>query len=84
MTFIPLARRPKAIDMTDAEAMIVNYDPESEEFKRIAAQSMEKESHCMYGPSFLVFRAEIQPFPGVLLRQQVGPEQGQEIIPTCP
>ena len=48
---IPLARRPKAIDMTDSEAIIVNYDPETEEFKRIAAQSLEKESHCMYGPA---------------------------------
>lgn len=52
---IPLARRPKAIDMTDSEAIIVNYDPDTAEFKRIAATSLEKESHCMYGPSFLVF-----------------------------
>ncbi len=51
---LPLGRRPKAIDMTDTDAVIVNYDPESDEFKRIAAQSLEKESHCMYGPSFLV------------------------------
>src|ERR1039458_10043722 len=50
-----LARRPKAIDMTDTDAVIVNYEFHSEEFKRIAAESMEKESHCMYGPSFLVF-----------------------------
>ena len=47
---MPLARRPKAIDMTDTDAVLVNYDPESDEFKRIAEQSMEKESHCMYGP----------------------------------
>ena len=51
---IPLARRPKAIDMTDTDAVISNYDPDSEEFKRIAATSLDKESHCMYGPSFLV------------------------------
>ena len=51
---IPLARRPKAIDMTDTDAVLVNYDPDSEEFKRIAAASLDKESHCMYGPSFLV------------------------------
>lgn len=50
-----LARRPKALDMTDTEALIVNFDPDSDEFKRIAAQSAEKESHCMYGPSFLVY-----------------------------
>jgi len=51
---LPLGRRPKAIDMTDTDAVLVNYDPESDEFKRIAATSLEKESHCMYGPSFLV------------------------------
>jgi hypothetical protein len=52
---IPLARRPKAIDMTDDEAIIVSYNPDSAEFRRIAAASLEPESHCMYGPSFLVF-----------------------------
>jgi hypothetical protein len=52
---IPLARRPKAIDMTDNEAIIVNYDPTSAEFQRIADTSLERDSHCMYGPSFLVF-----------------------------
>jgi hypothetical protein len=50
-----LARRPKALDMSDREAIITSFDPESTEFKRIAAQSMEKESNCMYGPDFLVF-----------------------------
>lgn len=50
-----LARRPKALDMSDKEAIIVSYNNESQEFKRIAAKSMEKESNCMYGPSFLVF-----------------------------
>jgi hypothetical protein len=59
---IPLARRPKAIDMTDDEAIIVSYNPDSDEFKRIAAQSMEAESHCMYGPSFLVFERETASF----------------------
>ncbi len=39
---IPLARRPQAIDMTDDEAIIVCYDPDSEAFKRIAAKSLEK------------------------------------------
>ena len=52
---IPFARRPQAIDMTDDEAIIVCYDPDSEAFKRIAAKSLDKESHCLYGPSFLVF-----------------------------
>lgn len=54
---LPLARRPKAIDMTDMEALVISYDMESEEFKRIAAKSTESDSHCQYGPSFLVYGA---------------------------
>ena len=79
---LPLGRRPKAIDMTDTDAVIVNYDPESDEFKRIAAQSLEKESHCMYGPSFLVIEREHRPFPRILLRQQEHPQRGQEALPV--
>lgn len=52
---IPFARRTKAIDMSDKDAIIVSYDMNSDEFKRIQAQAQEKESNCMYGPSFLMF-----------------------------
>ncbi len=78
---IPLARRPKAIDMTDNEAIIVNYDPDSEEFKRIAAQSLEKEVALHVRPVVPRLRAEHRPLPGVLLRQQVQPQRGQEDLP---
>jgi hypothetical protein len=49
-----LARRPKAVDMSDSDEIITSFDPESVEFKRIAARSLVKEANCMYGPSFLV------------------------------
>jgi len=49
-----LARRPKALDMSDKDAIIGNYDMESDEFKRIADASAGQDSGCMYGPSFLV------------------------------
>jgi hypothetical protein len=52
---IPFARRPKALDMSDKDALVASYDPNSDEFKRIAAKSAEKESSCMYGVEFLVF-----------------------------
>jgi len=52
---LPLARRPKAIDLKDTENVVAVYDVNDPEFKRIQAQSAEKESGCMYGPSFLVF-----------------------------
>jgi len=52
---IPLARRPKAIDLSDTENIVVVYDVNDPEFKRIQTQSAEKDSGCMYGPSFLVY-----------------------------
>jgi hypothetical protein len=51
---LPLARRPKAIDLGDKDAIVVDYDMASDEFKRIADAAMEQDSGCMYGPSFLV------------------------------
>lgn len=50
-----LARRPKAIDYGDREAIIETFDPTSAEFQRIAEESKEKDSSCMYGPSLLLF-----------------------------
>ncbi|MHB9044431.1 MAG: hypothetical protein ACYC35_00675 [Pirellulales bacterium] len=52
---LPLARRLKALDLSDKEAIISNYDPASDDFKDIAARSNESDSGCMYGTSFLIF-----------------------------
>ena len=52
---IPLARRPKAVDLNDKEAISTSYDVESTEFKRIRAKAATKNSGCMFGPSFLVY-----------------------------
>jgi hypothetical protein len=81
---IPLARRPKAIDMTDSEAIIVSYDPDTEEFKRIAAQSMEKESHCMYGPSFLVFERSTASFLEFFCGNKSSRSEAKKIYPYLP
>jgi len=51
---LPLARRPKAIDLSDKDAVVCNYDMTSDEFQRIADASMGQDSGCMYGPSFLI------------------------------
>jgi len=59
---IPFARRPKAIDLSDTEAITTNYDMESDEFQRIADESLKKDSGCMYGPSFLVYERSTNRF----------------------
>lgn len=49
-----LARRPKALDMSDVEAVVSSYDPNSDLFKDIQARSAEQDSGCQYGVSFLI------------------------------
>lgn len=81
---IPFARRPKAIDMTDKENLIVVYDNNSADFKRIAAQSLEKESHCMYGPSFLVFERATGRFYDFFCGTKSMRNEAKKIYPFLP
>jgi hypothetical protein len=50
---IALARRPKALDMSDKDAIVVSYDAKSPTFQDIKARSGEQNSGCMWGVSFL-------------------------------
>jgi hypothetical protein len=53
---IPFAWRPKALDTSDPSNTVVNYDPTSAEYKRIASESeVEGNTGYMYGVTFLVF-----------------------------
>ena len=79
-----LGRRPKAIDMTDKEAIIVVHDNNSEQFQRIAAQSAEKESHCMYGPSFLVFERSTGKFYEFFCGSKSTRTEAKKIYPFMP
>ena len=60
--FVVLARRAKAVDLSDTSDIITSYDPNSDEFKRIANQSAVKDSGCMYGVSFLVYERQSNRF----------------------
>ena len=50
---IPWAFRPKAMDVSDREAIVTSFDVNDDEFKRI--QGAPKDSGCMWGPVFLVY-----------------------------
>jgi len=54
-----VAYRPKALDMS-GEAVLSDYDAESELFTQIAAKAKRPNSHCMTGPEFLVWVASEQ------------------------
>ena len=49
---IPIAYRPKGLDVSYKDAIIAVYDTEDPEFQRIKAAP--KNTGCMWGPSFLV------------------------------
>jgi hypothetical protein len=52
---LPLARRVKALDMSDSDNIVSVYDPADPEFARIQEKAGGKDSKCMFGVSFLVF-----------------------------
>jgi hypothetical protein len=81
---LPLARRPKAIDMTDMEALVISYEPESEEFKRIQAQSLQTDSHCQYGPSFLVYERSTGRFLEFFCGNKSSRRESGKIFPFLP
>jgi len=81
---LPLARRPKAIDMTDMEALVISYDPGSEEFKRIQAHSLEADSHCQYGPSFLVYERSTSRFLEFFCGNKSSRRESGKIFPFLP
>ena len=81
---LPLARRPKAIDMSDMEALVISYDMESEEFKRIAAKSTESDSHCQYGPSFLVFERSTKRFLEFFCGNKSSRIEAKKLFPFLP
>ena len=81
---LPLGRRPKAIDMTDMEALVISYDMESEEFKRIAAKSTESDSHCQYGPSFLVYERSTKRFLEFFCGNKSSRIEAKKLFPFLP
>lgn len=55
-------RRPKAMDMSDTQNLIIVYDRSNTEFSRIEEESATKDSGCMYGTAFLVYERNTKTF----------------------
>jgi hypothetical protein len=58
---LPLAWRPKALDMT-GDTPLSCYDEKSATFKDIQTRSAVKDSKCAFGPEFLVWIPTIKTF----------------------
>ena len=81
---VPFARRAKALDMSDREAIVTNYDMESDEFQRIAAASLETDSGCMYGVSFLVWERATNRFLEWFCGTKSTRSEAKKIYPFLP
>lgn len=60
---VPIFRKPKAIDMSDTDHIVVTNVASSETFRRIehAADNI-KDSGCAYGPTYLVYERSTKKF----------------------
>lgn len=59
---IVLGHRYKAVDYSDRDNIVVSYDPGSQEFLRIEADSKVKDSDAMCGPEYLLYLLEQKKF----------------------
>ncbi len=81
---LPLARRPKAIDLKDTENIVAVFNVADPEFKRIQVQSGQKESGCMYGPSFLVYERSTGQFLEFFCGTKSSRTEAKRIFPYLP
>jgi hypothetical protein len=81
---LPLARRPKALDMTDVDAVIAVYDMKNPEFVRIQDESAKKDSHCMFGPSFLVYEQRTARFLEYFCGTKSSRAEARKLFPFLP
>jgi hypothetical protein len=81
---LPLARRPKALDTSDKSAVVVSYDETSEAFKQIASKSMEKDSGCQHGISFLLLERSTAQFLEVYFGNKSSRPEAKKVFPYLP
>src|SRR5271157_4127225 len=81
---VPLARRPKALDMNDPDAIINSYDRDDPEFKRIELASSDSESHCMFGVSFLVYEKSTERFLEFFCGSKSTRPEAKKLYPYMP
>jgi hypothetical protein len=84
----PLFRKPKAIDMSDTDNIIVSNTPGSKEFARIEDMADNvKDSGCAYGPAYLVYERSTATFYEFFCGNKSGRREASEInkyLPVTP
>jgi hypothetical protein len=81
---LPLAVRPKALDMRDRDAIIAVYDMTLAEFDRIKLAAAESNSSCMWGPSFLVVERSSGNFYEFFMGNKSARQESGKLRPFLP
>lgn len=75
--------RDKALD-TNESPPVQSFDPTSDLYKRIESDANQKDSGCMYGPSFLVYERTKQEFFEVFFGNASGRAEASNLIAFLP
>ena len=81
---LPLASRPKAVDMSDKSAVVESYDPSSAVFKDIKLRSTVKDASCMCGLSFLVLERSTGQFFEYFFGSSSSHREAKLVLGCCP
>lgn len=81
---LPLARRPKALDVSDKSAIVVSYDNQTPVFKEIQAKSTTSSSGCQHGVSFLVYEKTTGQFLEVYFGNKSSRPEAKKLYPFLP
>lgn len=79
---IPFTFRPKAMDVSDREAIVTVYNTSDPEFIRISTAG--KDSGCLWGPTFLVYERNTRKFYEMFFSNASGRSEAAKIRPFLP
>jgi len=78
-----IAVRDKALD-TNEKPPVAAYDPEGDLYKQIEERAAEKNSGCMYGPSFLVYERSSGQFLEIFFGNASGRQEAGNLADFLP
>lgn len=79
---IPFSFRPKAMDVSDREAIVTVYDTKDPEFGRIS--TAPKNTGCIWGPTFLVYERNTRKFYELFFSNASGRAEAGKLRPFLP
>lgn len=79
---IPFCYRPKALDVSDQEAIVAIYDIKDPEFQRI--KNAPKNTGCLWGPSFLILERSTGKLYELFFGNKSGRAEAGKLKPFLP